>query len=115
MTISSKIYKFSMIIQALLWIVLSIVSFIKKDNYLIISILMFANGILFFVFSQFFDCRKIVYFLILFFISTNIVLTFTDQMGFLDYFVLLFSILSASALLIHISANKKKKTLDKTD
>ncbi len=109
MTISSKIFKFNMILQSLLWIIFSVVTFAKNDTLIIVCILMLVNGILFFVFSQIFQENKLVQSAIFLFLAANLILTFTDQMGFFDYLVMIFNILSIVSLIVYIPKKKNYK------
>ena len=96
------IYRITMAIQSIMWIVFAAVMLIHTyaSTSVIINILMIANGITFFVFLCLSE-KKIVILRILsfLFLLVNLVLTITDQMGIFDYIVLGLNILAVFTLL----------------
>ena len=82
-----------MIIQGLMWLAFSYIAF-SKGNSLYMILLMIINGICFVLSPLFLNKHKIYKKGIVLFIFINLILTFTDQMGFFDYAVLVLNILS---------------------
>ncbi len=108
MSISSNIFKCSVIIQSLLWIVFSFIYFFKDDTIFLICLLMLINGIFFFLSALFFNKGKLLQIFIFVFIAVNLILSLTDQTGFFDYLVFVFDIISLISLVIFVLVNKNK-------
>ncbi|MFZ7121291.1 MAG: hypothetical protein ACOWWH_10105 [Eubacteriaceae bacterium] len=89
-----SIFTLSMIFQGLLWIILSIISLTNETvMFPIISYMMIMNGICFILLAIIFEKNLMIKVATMVFIILNIILTVTDQMGLIDYLVLVLNIL----------------------
>lgn len=106
----TKIYLSIMLGQSVLWIVLSIMLIIKSIEFypqIIIGILMIGNAIAFGVFALLYKKNNILIKLLTFvFLFANLILTFTDQMGVLDFIVLLLNIIVVICYIILLRNRK---------
>lgn len=108
MNIIRKTFTYSVIFQAVVWIILSIIYFFNSNSNILIFALMVVNGICFFVLSLLLDSSKIFRIGIFLFLLINLILTFTDQMGVYDYLVLVLNIISLTAFFIYIAKQRNK-------
>lgn len=106
----TKIYLSIMLGQSVLWIVLSIMLIIKSIEFypqIIVGILMIGNAIAFGVFALLYKKNNILIKLLTFvFLFANLILTFTDQMGVLDFIVLLLNIIVVICYIILLRNRK---------
>lgn len=90
-----SIFTVSMIFQGLLWIILSIISLMNKTvMFPIISYMMIINGVCFIFLALIFEKNLLFKVSTMVFIILNIILTVTDQMGLIDYLVLILNIVA---------------------
>jgi hypothetical protein len=83
-----KAYKLLMILQGLLWLYMTVQSAVSRTVPYPVIILMLLDGI-FFILLAIPDIRKLFFKLVtLAFLGANMILTFTDQLGFMDYLVM---------------------------
>jgi hypothetical protein len=87
-TMIRKTYKLLMILQGFLWFYMAIQNAFSDKVMLPILVLTLLNGVLYILFGLT-DIRKLFFQLAAFaFLFVNIILTFTDQLGFYDYLVM---------------------------
>lgn len=92
----------------LLWIVFGILTL---ENSVILAILLVLNGVIFGFFA--FVCKaknRLIKWLLYVFIGANIILTFTDQMGFFDWMVLVLYVLLLGFLIMEHRDSKESST-----
>jgi|GEM_PF-1349558 len=109
MNTAKNIYSTTMIIQAIVWIFLSIFYFLERDSNTIIIILMVLNGICFFGLGLLTGEKLLFKITIYVFISINLILTVTDQMGFYDYIVLVLNVIALTSFFIYQKIFKLKQ------
>lgn len=103
-----KAYRLLMILQGLLWIVMAVRSITAGTVSTPILVLMLLDGV-FYILLAFPDLRALFLKLaVLAFLLANTALTFTDQMGFLDYLVLAWNLVLL-ALASSIAFQRKQK------
>ena len=102
-----KAYRLLMILQGLLWIVMAVRSITADTVSTPILVLMLLDGV-FYILLAFPDLRMLFFKLAtLAFLLANTVLTFTDQIGFMDYLVLAWNLVLL-ALVFFISFQRKQ-------
>lgn len=99
-----------LIILCIVWIVLGIIYITKIQIYAlqhwVIMVLMILDGICFGVFAYFVNKKlRFIYIILLLFVIVNAILTVTDQVGILDWLVLLLNLsvimLSILGIVVH--------------
>ncbi len=92
-SMNRKVYRLLMIAQGLLWLYMAVQSALSGiASYLIIVILMALNGACYMLLA-FPDIRKPLFkFSTIAFLGVNTVLSFTDQLGFMDYLVIVWNL-----------------------
>ena len=107
-------YIMVMLAETALWLVLGIITISKSDELFpqaLIGMLMLGDAIAFGVFAFLHKNKRIITnILILLFLSANVILTFTDQMGVMDYAVLVLNIVAIAAYVV-LSAKKTAKPI----
>jgi len=105
-----KAFQCLMVLQGLLWIFFGIQATATHSAasamHTIIIALMLLNGVLFILFALFFRKALWLKILTILFLAGNVALTVTDQMGFLDYLVLLLNSISIIAFVILARGSK---------
>lgn len=104
-----NIFIYSMIIQGIVWIVLTLISFQGDSASNIIDTMMLINGLCYIVLALIVDRKKLFRIAIIFFLAINLILTFTDQVGFYDYLVLALNAISLISFIVYIVIRKKIK------
>lgn len=108
-TIKNSFYT-AMILQGLLWIVFSIIQMNTTQSYFIVTLLMIANALAFFGFAVVFKFKILfLRILTLIFLFINLILTFTDQMGFWDYLVLALNVINIFCFIYLFKSQVKEK------
>ena len=106
------VYMTTMLAQCVLWVVLSIMVITKSEEFYpqtIVGILMIGDAIAFGVFAFLYKKdNTLIKILILGFLFVNLVLTFTDQMGALDFVVAALNIICIGSYIVLI---RKRKSL----
>ncbi len=103
-----KAYRLLMILQGLLWIAMAVRSIATGTVSTPILVLMLLDGFCY-ILLAFPDLRKLFFRLAaLAFLLANTVLTFTDQMGFMDYLVLLWNL--GLLVLVFLIGFRRKQT-----
>ena len=87
-----KAYKLFMILQGVLWLYMATQSIITGKSGLLVFLLMLLDGILFILLALPDIHRRRYSFIALAFLAGNTLLTVTDQMGVMDYLVLVWNI-----------------------
>ncbi|MFH1513095.1 MAG: hypothetical protein ABIG45_07045 [Bacillota bacterium] len=102
-----KTYRLLMILQGFLWFYLAAENALSDRVALPIVILAFLDGACYVVLGLL-DIRKLLWrMLSLAFLAANLILTFTDQLGFYDYLVMGWNIVLL--ILVFTLAIKRKK------
>ena len=99
------------LINLCFWLVITIFySFIRNNNNLVVSILLFIEPIIFlFALIGYLNKWKIVYYLTLLFLLINSILSITDEVGILDIFSLSLNIIMFVLLALQWRNFRRKK------
>ncbi|MBN2878222.1 MAG: hypothetical protein JXN65_01205 [Clostridia bacterium] len=112
--IFKRIFKYSAIFQGLLWFAFVIINTNRPSTGYLLPLLMAINSICFFLLPFFMDSKPLFKAGIFAFLAVNLILTFTDQMGFFDYAVMVLNITSLTAFTVYTVLHRKQnKTQDK--
>lgn len=95
-------------LQGIFWFVLAALYGQNYENLTILVLLIF-DGIGFLLLAFLYPWRSLIRFGTLFYLLVNLLLTITDQMGFMDYLVLALNTITALLVMNNLRGGVRKK------